>query len=107
MLSPQTLILKAIQAKVEASGLDWLKVKEFRLDAGERRVTATLELAGEADPVMLSARYRINDDNTAEITEVHASRRWMTEALRLALEKTGASFPLPDGWKGKLIRALL
>jgi hypothetical protein len=56
---------------------------------------------------MFSARYQLNPDNTGELTEIHASKRWMTEALRLALQQTGASFPLPDGWKGKLIRALL
>lgn len=107
MISPQTIILKAIQAKIESAGLDWVRLTDFRLDVNERRLSATITLAGETDPVMFSARYQLNPDNTGELTEIHASKRWMTEALRLALQQTGASFPLPDGWKGKLIRALL
>lgn len=107
MISPQAIILKAIQAKIESAGLDWIRLADFRLDVTERRVTATIELSGEPEPVMFSARYQLNADNTGEVVEVHASKRWMTEALRLGLQQTGATFPLPDGWKGKLIRALL
>ena len=32
MISPQTIILKAIQAKIESAGLDWVRLTDFRLD---------------------------------------------------------------------------
>ena len=46
-------------------------------------------------------------NNTIVIREIETNRPWMTEALKLAMVKTGNRFALPGGLKGKMIRVLL
>ncbi len=102
-----SLIIKALQAKLASSGLEWVKLESFSLSRREQKVTAELALEGEDQPVKLQAYYSVGLDNTLTVREVETSRKWMTEALKLAMVKTGNRFPLPGGLKGKMIRMLL
>ena len=102
-----TLISKAIQAKLAASGLDWVKLESFTLSSRDKTVSAEVSLEGEEKPVTVQVQYSLGADNAIVIREVETNRKWMTEALKLALLKTGNRFELPGGLKGKMIRVLL
>ena len=52
-------------------------------------------------------RYSLGSENAIVIREVDTNRPWMTEAIKLAMLKTGNRFDLPGGLKGKMIRMLL
>jgi hypothetical protein len=103
----ESLIMKALQAKLASSGLDWVKLESFQLSSRDKTISAELTLEGEDRPVHVELRYSLDDDNSVVIREVITSRKWMTEALKLAMVKTGNRFRLPGGLKGKMIRVLL
>ena len=102
-----SLIFKAIQAKLASSGLEWIKLESFSLSSRDQLINLELTLEGEESPVKAEIRYSLGGDNTLVIRSVETNRRWMTEALKLAMTKTGDRFPLPGGLKGKVIRMLL
>jgi hypothetical protein len=102
-----SLLLKALQAKLSSSGLDWLKVESIAFSSKKKSLTAVFDLDGEASPVTVELDYVLEDDDKIRIRDVRTSKAWMTEAIKLALVKTGQSFPLPKGIKGKLLRVLL
>lgn len=102
-----SLIFKAIQAKLASSGLDWIKLESFTLSSREKKVSLELTLEGEESPVKGEVHYSLGAENAVVIRDVITNRKWMTEALKLVLLKTGNRFELPGGLKGKMIRMLL
>ena len=101
------LIMKALQAKLSSSGLDWIKLNALNLNSKENTIAVELTLEGEDSPVKAEIRYSLGGDNTLVIRDVMTNRKWMTEALKLAMLKTGNRFPLPGGLKGQMIKVLL
>ena len=102
-----SLIMKALQAKLAGSGLDWVKLESFSLSSRDKTVNLELTLEGENEPVKAEIRYSLAAENMVVIRDIVTSRKWMTEALKLVLLKTGDRFPLPGGLKGKMLKVLL
>ena len=102
-----SLIMKALQAKMASSGLDWIKLNALHLNSKDNTIAVELTLEGEDSPVKAEIRYSLGGDNTLVIRDVMTNRKWMTEALKLAMLKTGNRFPLPGGLKGQMIKVLL
>lgn len=101
------LLVKAIQMKLAASGLDWIKLESLHFSSRGKELTAEVSLDGEERPLTLTVRYSISADNVFSVKEIETGKKWLTEAARLALLKTGNRFPLPSGLKGKLLRVFL
>lgn len=104
---PVSLIQKAIQAKLSSSGLDWVKLDSFSLSSRDKTVILELSLEGEDQPVRAEIRYSLAAENMIVIRDIVTSRKWMTEALKLVLLKTGDRFALPGGLKGTMLKVLL
>lgn len=102
-----SLIFKALQAKLASSGLEWIKLESFSLSSRDQVINVEVTLEGEETTVKAEVRYSLGGDNTIVIRSVETNRKWMTEAIRLAMVKTGDRFPLPGGLKGKMIKMLL
>lgn len=102
-----SLLLKLIQAKLDSSGFDWIQLHSLQLIPSQKTLTAEIKLAGEEQFLRVDAVYRVTPDDQIHIESLTTSRRWLTEVAELALAKTGRSFPLPEGVKGKLIRFFL
>ncbi|HWB03447.1 MAG TPA: hypothetical protein VG796_10515 [Verrucomicrobiales bacterium] len=102
-----SLIFKALQAKLSSSGLEWIKLESFSLSSKDQLINLELTLEGEPTTVKVEIRYSIGGDNTIVVRSVETNRKWMTEAIKLVMVKTGDRFPLPGGLKGKMIRMLL
>jgi hypothetical protein len=102
-----SLILKAIQAKIASHGLDWIKLEDLHLDSRANIITLDVSLQGEEKPVKAEVCYSLGAANTLVIREVTLSKPWMTEAVKLAMCKTGNRIELPGGIPGKMIRMLL
>ena len=102
-----SLIQKALQSKLVSSGLDWVKLESISLSSRDKTVNLELSLEGEDQPVKAEIRYSLAAENVIVIRDIITSRKWMTEALKLVLVKTGDRFPLPGGLKGKMIKVLL
>ncbi len=100
-------LTKALQAKLASSGLDWIKLNALHLDSKANRISVEFTLEGEERPVKAEVRYSLGAENVIVVREVTTNRKWITEALKLVLAKTGDRFPLPGGLKGKMIRVLL
>jgi hypothetical protein len=100
------MITKAIEAKIQASGLNWLRLQDLRFSPKTKSITAELLLDGEERPLEVKANYRL-DGEAVVIESVETSKKWITEALQLALLKHGGRVPLPTGMKGKLIKMFL
>jgi hypothetical protein len=101
------LITKALQAKLASSGLDWIKLDSLHLDSKAHTITVEFTLEGESEPVKAEVRYSLGSENVIVIRGITTSRKWLTEAAKLVLAKTGDRFDLPGGLKGKMIRVLL
>ena len=102
-----SLLLKALQTKLASSGLDWIKLESLQFCSRDRKLVAEISLAGEELPLHVQLHYSLSADHFLTVEEVETSRKWITEALRLGLVKSGNRFPLPGGIKGKLLRVLL
>jgi hypothetical protein len=102
-----SLIFKALQSKLSSSGLEWIKLESFSLSSRDQLINLELTLEGEESVVKAEVRYSLGGDNTLVIRSVETNRKWMTEAIKLAMVKTGDRFPLPGGLKGKMIKMLL
>jgi hypothetical protein len=100
------LLLKAIEAKLNASGMDWLKLQSIQLRPKEKRLAAELLLEGETGPVSIELFYTINAD-CIKIASLQTSKKWLTEVLSLALAKSDGQLPMPGGIKGRLIKFFL
>ncbi len=102
-----SLIMKAVQAKLSSSGLDWIKLENLHLDSRAQLISLEINLKGEPTTVTAEIRYSLGGDNTLVVRGVETNRPWMTEAIQLAMCKTGNRIELPGGLKGKMIRMLL
>ncbi len=100
------LIRKAIEAKIASLGLDWLELRSFQIHSSRKTVSASVLLEGEQEPIQVDAGYLVVG-NKLVVTSVEASRKWVAEAAKLALKKTGGSYELPGGITGKMIRLML
>ncbi len=108
MSATDTILTKAIQSRLEASGLDWIKLETLHFVRAEKHLTLTILLDGDPGPVTVDFHYSVSSDYASlSITRIEASRRWITESLRLALEKTSNQIPLPGGLKGLVLRVLI
>jgi len=101
-----SVIRKALEARIAAQGLHWLKVRHFELKSVDKLLVLDLDLEGEPAPVHLTARYRVEPDGIT-IESVETSKKWLTEVAHLALAKHGGQFPLPTGLVGSMARAIL
>ncbi len=101
-----TVLRKAIEARLASQGLDWLRLRHLELRASQKILFLEIDLDGEDQPVHATARYQVVDTGVL-IASVETSRRWLTECALLALAKHGGHFPLPPGLAGTLARALL
>ncbi len=103
MNTTETMICKALQARLEDKGIDWVRLDSVTVDKGERRIAAVVDLEGEQDTVDVSAGYELADD-ALKIVGVEASRPWMTGVLSLVLEAKGAQVARPGGMQGAMIK---
>lgn len=102
-----SILLSLLQAKLNSSGFEWIKVENVHLSPTLKSLTADLKLAGESELIRLSATYAVTSDHQIHIESLTTSRQWLTEVAELVLAKTGRTFPLPEGIKGKLVRLFL
>ena len=102
-----TLITKALQARLATCGLDWVKLNSLHLDSKAKIIALEITLEGEESPVKAELEYSLGGDNALVVREVKTNRKWMTEALRLAMIRMGNRIPLPGGIQGQLIRVML
>ncbi len=108
MKAANLVLAKALQARLEASGLDWVKLETLEFSRSERRVKVTVMLEGETQPITVSLLYSVDAAFTfLMVQEVQASRRWVTEAVRLFLANSGNRLPLPGGIKGVALKVIL
>ncbi len=101
------LILTLLQTKLNASGLDWIRLESIHLSPAQKTLTADLKLAGESELIRLTGTYSVTPAHAVRLETLEASRQWLTEVAELVLAKTGREFPLPEGLKGKVIRLFL
>ena len=100
------LLLKAIEAKLQSAGLNWIKLQSLQLRIKEKTVVAEVLLDGEPLALAVEATYEIVGDKI-RIASLNTSKKWLTEAANLALLKTEGAFSLPGGIVGKLIKFFL
>jgi hypothetical protein len=101
-----SVIRRALEARIAAHGLDWVKVRHFELRSAEKQLVLDVDLDGEPAPVQLSARYRV-DPAGLTIESVETNKKWLTEVALLALAKHGGQIELPGGLVGTMARAVL
>lgn len=101
-----SVIRKAIEARITAFGLDWLKVRQFELRSASKLVILDLDLDGEDQPVRITANYRVDGDSLV-IESAETSKKWLTEIAAIALAKQGGRIPLPAGLAGSVARMFL
>ena len=100
------VIRKALEARIAAHGLTWLKLRHFELRSAQKKLLLHLDLEGEEKPVHLTARYRVEGD-TLILESVDTSKKWITELASVALAKHGGRIALPAGLVGSLARVIL
>jgi hypothetical protein len=101
-----TVIRKAIETRIAAHGLSWVKLRHFELRSIEKHLVLDLDLEGEPAPVRITARYRVDPDGLV-VESVDTSKKWLTEVAHLALTKHGGKIELPGGLVGTMARAIL
>lgn len=102
----ESMLRRAIEARLEAEGIWWVRIRELRLDETDRRLHAKVELEGEAFPIEVSAGYRFSEE-FVHLEKIETSKSWMTHAAAIGLARHGGRFPLPGGIMGRLLRSLL
>ena len=100
------IVRKALDAKLQNLGVDWLKVETLVIRSADRSVFATITLEGEAEPIELTMLYEL-EGNDIVIESLEASKAWMSKALKLALTARGNRIALPSGLAGMAVRMLL
>ncbi len=100
------LLTKALEAKLNSAGLDWLKLQSIQLRPKEKRLSAELLLEGEPTPVSVTLYYAIEGE-VLKIINLQTSKVWLTEVLSLVLAKSAGAVELPGGLKGRLIKFFL
>jgi hypothetical protein len=101
-----SVIRKALESRIAAHGLNWLKLRHFELRSTEKKILLELDLDGELTPLNVHASYRMETDSLV-IESIETSKKWMTEVAHLALAKHGGHIPLPGGLVGTMARAIL
>ena len=99
------ILKKAIQGKLKFMGIDWAKVDSVRFVKADRRVDLTLDLEGEESPVDAALIYRVEGEELM-VESVETSRRWMTEAALMMVEKKGGKIDLPPSVRGMVLKAI-
>jgi hypothetical protein len=100
------MILKALESRLQTNGMGWIKLASLNFSAKQKTLQAEVLLEGEEHPVTLQAKYRV-EETSVVIEQVEVSKKWLTEAINLALLKHGGRLELPAGVKGKLIKMVL
>jgi hypothetical protein len=100
------ILLKFIESKLQANGLNWLKLLDFRFSPKTKTLAAEVFLEGEDKPLSVSASYTVEGDFLV-LSNVETSKRWMTEGIQLLLLKSSNRLPLPTGLKGKMVKMFL
>jgi hypothetical protein len=101
-----TVIRKALEARIAAFGLDWVKLRHFELRSATKSLVIDLDLAGEDAPLRVTARYRVEGDSLV-VEAAETSKKWLTEVAAIALAKHGGRIALPGGIAGSVARMLL
>ncbi len=101
-----SVIRKALETRIAAQGLTWIKLRHFELRSADKQLVLDLDLDGEPAPVRVTARYRVDADGLT-VVSVDTSKKWLTEIAHLALAKHGGKFDLPGGLVGTMARAIL
>lgn len=100
-----TILKKAIQGKLKFMGIDWATVDSVTFSKADHRVDLTLGLDGEDVPVTAIVNYRV-DGQDLMVEKVETSRRWMTEAAQLMVDRKGGKIELPSAVRGIVIKAI-
>ena len=100
------LLRRALEAKLEDLGVDWLRVESLAIRSSEKSIAASVWLEGESESVEVTVLYRLEGDDLV-IEEIEASKLWMSKSVALFLAKRGNRLALPGGMKGKTLRLLL
>jgi hypothetical protein len=101
-----SLLRKAIETRIATSGLTWVKLQHFELKSAEKRVAVTVMLEGEPELVTVTVHYAVEALEVV-LHGVETNRKWMTEALSMALLRHGGRIPLPPGMVGVMARMVL
>jgi hypothetical protein len=101
-----SVIRKALEGRIAASGLSWVKVRQFELRSAAKTVVLDLDLEGEQLPVRVTAKYRLEGESLV-IESAETSKKWLTEIAAIALAKHGGKVPLPAGIAGSVARMIL
>lgn len=101
-----SVIRKALEARITAQGLTWIKLRHFELRSAEKTLVLDVDLDGEPAPVRITARYHV-DPAGLTVESVDTSKKWLTEVALLALAKHGGKIELPGGLVGSMARAIL
>jgi hypothetical protein len=54
------------------------RITDLRFDSAAQQIFLVLDLLGEQEPIELMVHYQVLSPTEVEITDVHASREWMT-----------------------------
>jgi len=99
------ILKKVIQGKLKFMGIDWAKVEAVTFSKEDHLVHVTMALEGEDQPVTAMVNYRVEDEEL-HVESIETSRRWMTEAALLVLEKRGGRVELPAAVRGMVLKAI-
>ena len=99
------ILKKTIQGKLKFMGIDWAKVESVNLSKADHQVDVTLGLDGEDVPVTAKLNYRVDGEELL-VESVETSRRWMTEAAKMMVERKGGKIDLPDSVRGMVLNAI-
>jgi len=99
------ILKKAIQGKLKFMGIDWAKVESVNFLKEDHRVDVVLDLDGESDPVKAAVNYRVEGEDLV-VEKVETSKRWMTEAATLMVERRGGKVEIPAAVRGMVFKAI-
>lgn len=99
------IVKKAIQGKLKFMEIDWATVDSVTFSKEDHLVHVTMALDGEESPVNVMVNYAVEDDEL-HVASVETSKRWMTEALLLVLERKGGKVELPEAVRGMVLSAI-
>lgn len=101
----EIILKKAIQGKLKFMGIEWAKVDAVAFSKKDRRVDLTLDLDGEELPVTAILNYRVEGEEV-HVESVETSKRWMTEAALMMVERKGGKIEIPAAVRGLVIKAI-
>ena len=95
------ILQTAIASKINQLGLGWIKLQSLSLNSPQHRLLASVQLAGESQPLNITADYVVRDQ-CLHLTKLATDRAWMNAALETFVLGKLPSFPLPEGFLGKV-----